>query len=127
VWAGDCADADPALYAGGSRGPTLASNPGATTAGTAALGAVDVTVRRISLTGILEQNATVSGIHAAGTGCTAGETLTSATLTSSTGQLRLALPYGTWTIRATRGSRAGISTPVVVRPGTIPAVIVVVI
>jgi type II secretory pathway pseudopilin PulG len=131
VWAGDCADADPALYPGGSRGPTLASNPGATTAGTAALGAVDVTVRRISLTGILEQSATVSGIHAAGTGCTAGETLTSATLTSSTGQLRLALPYGTWTIRATRTSggttRTGISTPVVVRPGTIPAVIVVVI
>jgi type II secretory pathway pseudopilin PulG len=130
VWAGDCADADPALYPGGSRGPTLASNPSATTAGTAALGAVDVTVRRTSITGSLEPSATVRGIHAVGTGCTAGETLTSATLTSSGGQLRLALPYGIWSIRATRTTggitRTGTSTPLLVTPGTIPTVTVVI-
>jgi type II secretory pathway pseudopilin PulG len=127
VWAGDCADADPAVHAGGSRGPTLASNPAGTTAGTAALGAVDVTVRRNNpTTGTLESGATVSGIHAAATGCTGGETLTSATLTSSGGQLRLALPYGTWQIRATRGSRSGTSAAVTVRPSTIPTVTVVV-
>jgi prepilin-type N-terminal cleavage/methylation domain-containing protein len=130
VWAGDCADADPALYPGGSRGPAVASNPGATTAGTAALGAVDVTVRRNLLTGALESGATVRGIHAVGTGCSAGETLTSATLTDSNGQLRLALPYGTWTIGATRTvggiTRTGIITPVMVRPGTIPAITVVI-
>jgi hypothetical protein len=124
---GDCADADPALYSGGSRGPTLASNPGATTAGTAALGAVDVTVRRTTILGTLESGATVSGIHAAGTGCTLGETLTSATLTNSSGQLRLALPYGTWVIKATRGTRTGTAAAVVVRPGTIPSVTVVVV
>ena len=33
VWAGDCADADPAAYTGGSRGAVLASDPGATTSG----------------------------------------------------------------------------------------------
>ena len=48
VWAGDCADADPAAHTGGSRGAVLASNPGATTSGSAALDAVDVTVRRHS-------------------------------------------------------------------------------
>src|SRR4029453_3189487 len=41
VWAGDCADADPAFYSGGSRGAVLASNQGATTTGSAALDAVD--------------------------------------------------------------------------------------
>jgi Tfp pilus assembly protein PilV len=57
VWAGDCADADPALYAGGGRGPALIAGPGGTAAGTAALGAVDVTVRRNNATGSLENNA----------------------------------------------------------------------
>jgi type II secretory pathway pseudopilin PulG len=126
LWAGDCADADPAAHAGGSRGATLASNPGGTTTGTAALDAVDVIVRRTS--GSLVSNATVSGVHAAGTGCTAGETLTSATRTNALGQLRLALPYGTWRISAVSGSRSGTSTPVVLDPASpiIPLVIVVV-
>ena len=105
VWAGDCADADPAAYTGGSRGAVLASNPGATTSGgSAALDAVDVTVRRTSVTGTVVSGATVSAIHAAGTGCTAGETLTTTTTTDSLGKLRLALPYGAWTIRAVSGS-----------------------
>jgi hypothetical protein len=130
VWTGDCADADPALYPGGSRGPALASNPAGTTSGTAALGAVDVTVRRVL--GTLVNNATVIGIHAAGAGCPAGETLTSATRTAL-GKLRLALPYGTWKIRATVTSgvpsitRTGISADVVVTPSTVQAVTVVVL
>lgn len=102
VWAGDCADADPAAYTGGSRGAVLASNPAATTAGSASLDAVDVVVKR---GGVAVSGATIQAIHAAGTGCTAGETLTTTTTTDSTGKLRLALPYGTWTIRATSGSR----------------------
>jgi type II secretory pathway pseudopilin PulG len=130
VWAGDCADADPALYPGGSRGPTLASNPAGTTAGTAALGVVTVTVRRTSATGALEPSATVRGLHAAGTGCTAGETLTSATLTNASGVLRLALPYGTWTIRATRTvsgtTRTGTSAALAVTPTSNPTVTVVI-
>jgi prepilin-type N-terminal cleavage/methylation domain-containing protein len=128
VWAGDCADADPATYPGGSRGPALASNPGGTSSGSRALDAVDVVVRRTSVTGALEANATVSGIHAAGTGCTAGETLTSATTTNASGQLRLALPSGTWRIRATTSTRTGTSSSFVLDPvsSTIPIVTVVV-
>jgi prepilin-type N-terminal cleavage/methylation domain-containing protein len=99
VWTGDCADADPATYSGGSRGAVLASNPAATTTGSAALDAVDLVVKRSN--GTLMSGATVVATHAAGTGCTSGETLTSATTTNSSGALRLALPYGTWTIRAT--------------------------
>jgi hypothetical protein len=110
VWAGDCADADPAAHTGGSRGTVLASSPGATTAGSANLDAVDVTVRRTSATGTLVSGATVSAVHAAGTGCTAGETLTTTTTTNASGQLRLALPYGTWTIRAVSGTRNGTAT-----------------
>jgi hypothetical protein len=125
VWAGDCADADPAAYSGGSRGPVLASNPAATTSGSAALDAVDVVVTRSN--GTLQSGATVSAIHAAGTGCTAGETLTTTTTTNSSGQLRLALPYGTWTIRAVSGSRNGTAT-VTLDPvsTTIPTLAVVV-
>jgi hypothetical protein len=102
VWAGDCADADPATYTGGSRGTVLASNPAGTTAGSASLDAVDVVVKR---SGSAVSGATIQATHAAGTGCTAGETLTTTSTTDSTGKLRLALPYGTWTIRATSGSR----------------------
>jgi type II secretory pathway pseudopilin PulG len=127
VWAGDCADADPQAYSGGSRGAVLASNQGATTTGSATLDAVDVTVRRTSATGTLQSGATVSAIHAAGTGCTAGETLTTTTTTDSNGRLRLALPYGTWTIRAVQGSRSGTAT-VTLDPvtGTVPALTVVI-
>jgi type II secretory pathway pseudopilin PulG len=128
VWAGDCADADPGTHAGGSRPAPLASNPAATTSGSVALGAVDVVVNQTSGTEV--NDAIVSGVHAALTGCTAGETLTPTARTSS-GRLRIALPYGTWTIRATTtGSpvSTGVSAPVVLDPvGTaIPTVTVVV-
>jgi type II secretory pathway pseudopilin PulG len=102
VWAGDCADADPAAYSGGSRGTVLASNPAGTTSGSANLDAVDVIVKR---SGVAVSGASIQAIHAAGTGCTSGETLTTAATTDGTGKLRLALPYGTWTIRPTSGTR----------------------
>jgi type II secretory pathway pseudopilin PulG len=110
LWTGDCADADPASYSGGNRGATIASNPGATTSGSAALDAVDVVVRSLTMLGAPVANATVSGVHAAGTGCTAGETLTPTTRTDSSGRLRLALPYGNWTITAVSGTRTGSAT-----------------
>jgi type II secretory pathway pseudopilin PulG len=102
VWAGDCADADPAAYSGGSRGAVLASNPAATTSGSANLDAVDLVVKRSN--GTLMSNATVVATHTAGTGCTSGETLTTTTKTDTNGKLRLALPYGTWTVTATTSS-----------------------
>jgi prepilin-type N-terminal cleavage/methylation domain-containing protein len=132
VWSGSCADADPASWTGGSRPAPLASNPGGTTPGSVALDAVDVTVRRTSVTGTRVANATVSGIHAAGTGCTAGLTLTPTTRTNTSGQLRLALPYGTWTVRATATIsgivRTGTAT-VALDPvsSTIPSITVVIL
>ena len=128
VWAGDCADADPAAYAGGSRGSVLASNPAATTSGSATLQAVDVVVTR---GGSAVANATVQAVHATGSGCTSGETLTASTTTDGAGKLRLALPYGTWTIKATTSgspARSGTSAAVVLSPpaSSIPSVPVVV-
>jgi prepilin-type N-terminal cleavage/methylation domain-containing protein len=125
VWAGDCADADP-VATGGSRGAALASNPAATTPGSANLDAVDVVVRDSSGTAV--GGATVEAIHAAGTGCTSGETLTSATTTDGTGKLRLALPFGTWTIKATGGGMTGQTGAPTLDPmsPTIPTVNVVV-
>ena len=95
--------------------------------GGAALDAVDVTVRRTSVTGTLQSGATVSATHTAGTGCTAGETLTTTTTTDTNGKLRLALPYGTWTISAVSGSRTGTAT-VTLDPvtTTVPALTVVI-
>jgi type II secretory pathway pseudopilin PulG len=113
VWAGDCADADPATWTGGSRGAVLASNPAGTTTGSANLYAVDGTVRFTTLLGLPGPNATITATHAAGTGCTSGSTLTTTTRTNASGQLRLALPYGTWTIRAT-----GTTIPYTGRTGT---------
>ena len=113
VWAGDCADADPATYTGGSRGAVLASNPAGTTTGSANLDAVDVTVRFTTLVGLAVPNATITATHTAGTGCTSGNTLTTTTRTDTNGKLRLALPYGTWTIRAT-----GTALPYTGRTGT---------
>ena len=127
VWTGDCDDADPATWAGGSRAAAVASNPGATTSGNAVLDAVDVVVRRNTVTGTLESNATVGATHAAAAGCTAGDTMTTTTRTNSSGRLRLALPYGTWTISATTTTRSGTAT-VVLDPvnTTVPTLTVVV-
>jgi prepilin-type N-terminal cleavage/methylation domain-containing protein len=130
VWTGSCADADPDAHPGGSRPAALASNPGATTTtGTAVLDAVDVVVRRtVFLSQVPVSNATVTAIHAGGgAGCPSGETLTTPTLTNSSGQLRLALPYGSWTIQATGGGRTGTATVVLDPVATaIPSVTVVV-
>jgi hypothetical protein len=124
VWAGDCADADPVAYTGGSRGAVLASNPAATTSGSASLDAVDVVVTQ---GGLPVNGATVQATHAAGTGCTSGETLTSAVRTDALGRLRLAVPYGTWTISATSGSGTGTSATTASPVGSaIPLVTVVI-
>jgi type II secretory pathway pseudopilin PulG len=132
VWTGDCADADPASHPGGSRAAALASSPGATTNGTAVLDAVDVVVRWNTTSGPVIPNATISASHGAVTGCPAGATLTTTTRTNASGQLRLALPYGSWTIRATATAwpitgRTGTAT-VTLDPvtGAVPTVTVVV-
>jgi hypothetical protein len=128
VWTGDCADADPAST-GGSRGQSWPATRGDHRRHAPRLDAVDVTVRRTSATGTLVSGATISAIHAAGTGCTAGETLTTTTTTNASGQLRLALPYGAWSIRATITSPTRTGTSVITLDPvttTVPALTVVI-
>jgi prepilin-type N-terminal cleavage/methylation domain-containing protein len=126
VWAGGCADADPAATAGGSRGAILASNPAGTTSGSATLDAVDVYVRRTNGTAVSNADVTVQATHAGATGCPSGETLTASARSDANGRVRLALPYGSWTIRATSGGMTGLSLPTLLDPvaGTIPSLIV---
>ena len=85
-----------------------------------------MTVRKTTTTGALINGATVSASHGVATGCTSVETLTTSTTTSS-GQLRLALPYGTWTISATSGGKTGTATVTLDPVSTgVPALTVVV-
>jgi type II secretory pathway pseudopilin PulG len=121
VWAGDCADADPGAHTGGSRGAFLASSPGGTTPGSAALGAVDILVTQTSSRGVTSGvgTATVQAEHdATGGTCPSGSgTLTTSSRTGSDGRLRLALPYGKWRIRAT-APRTGLSASVTISPSS---------
>jgi hypothetical protein len=116
VWAGDCADADPegiasgggSYWPGAQRDQALDATAGATTSGTISLHAVDLLLVRLGLplTGV-----ELRAVHAADTGCPAGETVSLGT-TDVTGLIRAALPYGTWTIQAVGESASG-SWPVV--------------
>jgi hypothetical protein len=120
VWAGDCADADPAATTGGSRGAVLASNPGATTSDNLALQGVDVVVKN-ALGGLVKDtNVTVQAIHAAGmAGCPSGETLTASGRTDGSGKVRVAIPYGTWSFRASTTSGSiltGLSLSTLISP-----------
>jgi type II secretory pathway pseudopilin PulG len=99
VWTGECADADPSFHPGGSRGPVLPTSPGGSASGTAALDAVDVIVRR-GLLGTLTNNVTVVAEHVTPAGCGAVTLSSTAWVTNTSGTVRLALPYGTWRIRA---------------------------
>ena len=114
VWAGSCADADPAYFSGGSRGAVLPSNQGATTSGSATLDAIDVTV---TLGGSALRNTTVAvqAIHGgtATAGCPSGETLSASIKTDGNGKLRIAVPYGTWAVKVTSSSRTATSGNVV--------------
>jgi len=113
VWTGDCTDADPGTYAGGSRGPVLPSDPGGSVTGSAALDAVDVLVLK-GTTPVANLGATIVAEHVNAVGCGA-ETLTSAAaVTDAAGKLRLALPYGVWRLKASnRTLLTGFSWPTV--------------
>jgi type II secretory pathway pseudopilin PulG len=130
VWAGDCADADPQFYTGASRGAFLASNPGGTTAGSVAVDAIDVAVTKSG--SVLKNTAVaVQAIHGgtATAGCSASETLSSSSITTdSNGKLRIAVPYGTWSVKVTSGSQSATSAATLVSPlvATPPSVTVAV-
>lgn len=108
VWDGDCADADPQAYTGGSRASPLATNPGQTTS--AAVAGAAVAVRVANATGQPVSGATVVAVHAADSGCpgpvsdpvdagTVGAALTLPVATDATGTARATLPYGAWTFK----------------------------
>jgi hypothetical protein len=105
VWAGTCMDADPSVQ-GGVRPPTVPTAPGATaptTNTTVPLGGLNVTVKTGGVTQ-LNKGVTVTATHAAdgSFGCTSTVTMTyPAQTTSGTGVLKLALPYGLWTVNVT--------------------------
>lgn len=99
AWAGSCQDADPDQYGTNLRPPAISVPPGVTSPGDVLLPAVPLRVRRT--VGLLDvPNAHVTLTHAAGTGCTTGQTMTydAAALTDATGRLTIAAPYGTWTV-----------------------------
>ena len=89
VWTGDCADADPAstpAAAGVQSWPATRGDHHRQRR----LDAVDVTVRRTSATGTLVSGATISAIHAAGTGCLPARRSPPRPRPTRSGQLRLA-------------------------------------
>lgn len=118
VWAGDCADADPegkdasanAYWPGAQRDPALETTAGGVTTGTVILRSVDVEYQEISAP---DGSDTVVALHAADNGCPSGETLTLATFTDNTGNARVALPYGTWTLQVPGHSPSSGSWPTV--------------
>jgi type II secretory pathway pseudopilin PulG len=100
VWAGACTDADPATPAvGGTRPANIATAPGATVSANLPLGGVDVRVRKggADVSGV--QLKAVHAADASPNGCLSGQTLTFSGFTDSSGQTKIALPYGSWQIQ----------------------------
>jgi len=120
-WAGSCADADPeaqdpngggALYPGATRPDPISVGPGLVFSGSLVLASVDVKVvdsLNNSLAGVA-----VTAHHDPDTSCASGEDLAAGT-TDANGMLRVALPYGTWSLRVAAGSASG-SSSVTVSP-----------
>lgn len=100
AWGGTCTDADPDQYGTNLRPPAIAVPPGVTSAGNVLLPSLPIKVRRTA--GLLAvPNAHVTLVHAAGAGCTTGQTLTydAAVVTDAAGRMTIAAPYGTWTVQ----------------------------
>lgn len=117
TWAGTCSDADPigvspsgsAYYPGATRGATIVVSPGQSSTGTVALPALQVTVKK---SGVAKSGYTVTATHVVPSGatsdpgCTTAESYALGTSNGS-GQVAMALPYGTWKLTATSGSSTG--------------------
>lgn len=100
AWAGTCTDADPDQYGTNLRPAAISVPPGVTSTGNVLLPSFPIRVRRTPA--LLDvPNAHVTLVHAAGSGCTTGETMTydATAVTDSTGRMTIAAPYGTWTVR----------------------------
>ena len=121
AWAGDCVDADPEgkdpggnpYWPGAQRADPLTVNPAATTTGTVALPTLRV---RFNQSGAPDGTDTIVAVHAPDSRCASGSTLTLTTFPINTGTTLVALPYGTWTIKAVGKSPSGSWPSVILDP-----------
>jgi hypothetical protein len=95
VWAGSCADADPAAHIDGTRPDAIAVEPGLTTTGSVLMPEILV---EVTAAGLPSPNRSVTATHAAGSGCPSGESY-AVGMTDVNGQVSFALPYGTWAVQ----------------------------
>jgi type II secretory pathway pseudopilin PulG len=111
AWTGSCTDADPDQYGTNLRPPAISVPPGVTSTGSVVMPSFTVRVQRL---GVDVPTAHLTLTHAAGPGCTTGQTLTydAAAVTDSNGRLTLGVPYGTWTVTVD-GSSPNTTWPVV--------------
>jgi len=109
VWAGDCADANPAgknaggtpYYPGGVLPAAIGVIPGLATSVTLSTPTVAVTVTHGG-TAVASAAVTLTATHAADpNSCISGDSLTLAATTSATGIVYIALPLGTWSVKVT--------------------------
>jgi hypothetical protein len=110
TWAGDCLDSDPegvnpstgsAYYPGASRAAPIGVVAGSTSSGNVTMGTIQVQARTTT-------NAPRAGIaltfradHAAETGGCGAAFYTATGTTDASGNLLVALPYGSWSVRLT--------------------------
>ena len=104
LWTGSCADADPEgtdtsgtrYWPDATRDPAITVDPGTVTAATVGMATVRLDFARPSA----GTPVTIQAVHSADSRCGSGETLTLTVVTATTDTQLVALPWGTWTIRA---------------------------
>jgi prepilin-type N-terminal cleavage/methylation domain-containing protein len=110
TWAGNCLDSDPeginpstsaAYYPGASRDAPIGVVAGSTSSGTVTMGTIQVQARTAAMAARPGISITFSAAHAAEAGGCAAATYTATGTTDASGNLLVALPYGTWTVRLT--------------------------
>jgi hypothetical protein len=113
VWVGDCAEADPASYSGGSR-QTVAVQPAGTSSAVIPVPEIRIRVQQDLGGGVM---APVPGREVSAVGCAGADTF-SLGQTDANGQITFALPFGTWQILVDGGSLY--SGSVLLTPGANP-------
>ncbi len=104
MWAGGCADADPEgqddagsrIWPGGTRDPAVTVEPGGTATATVTMPTLHVEFERPATGAAVS----VVAIHDPDSSCGSGETLVLGTFTGTSGDMLVALPFGTWTVQA---------------------------
>jgi hypothetical protein len=110
AWAGNCNDSDPeginpststAYYPGASRDAPIGVVAGATSTANVIMGTIQVQARTTAMAARPGISITFSASHATETGGCAAATYTATGTTDASGNLLVAIPYGTWTVRLT--------------------------